>query len=457
MLSTEERQRTDYTEGSVLGSILKMGIPSMIGFLSQNIYSMADMFWVSRLPDGEAGVAAVTFFSNLMWILFAFNSLIGPGSMAIISRRYGEKDYARTETAIKETLILKLFFGLLVNVIGLVFLNDMLRLLGAEGRAFELGVVYGRIVIIGLPIFYAAYTVFTALRCIANPKLAMALMIGANALNVVLDPLLMFGWWGLPSWGMAGAAIATVASYAACFVIGVWLLYSQHVNVRLRWKGQVPVAVASMWKMLWLGVPAWLGELSWSLSRLMITPIIAGFGTAVVAAYGASMQLFGIGLATIVGIGLGLGSLIGHNLGADKEHRAKQTAERSIWLATAIMTVLGVIAFVFAEFYMRMFFESAEAIREGVVLLRISALVYPFFGAFIMLEHIHLGVGLNTPFMVFSTVHSWGLQVLPAVIATQFFAANVTVVWWILSISGAITTIAFYQYYRRGRWLTVQV
>ena len=90
MAQVDTKQRADYTEGSVIASILKMGLPSMFGFLSQSIYTFADTFWVSRLPSNEAGVAAITFFANILWVFFAFNHLVGPGSVAVISRRYGE-------------------------------------------------------------------------------------------------------------------------------------------------------------------------------------------------------------------------------------------------------------------------------------------------------------------------------------------------------------------------------
>ena len=110
MVDVLEKKRADYTEGSIIGSIMKMGLPSMFGFLSQNIYSFVDTYWVSRLPEKEAGVAAVTFFATILWFFFSFNQLVGPGSVAIISRRYGEKDYDNAEKAIKETLLLKLVF-----------------------------------------------------------------------------------------------------------------------------------------------------------------------------------------------------------------------------------------------------------------------------------------------------------------------------------------------------------
>ncbi len=457
MLETAEQKKTDFTEGSVAASVLKMGLPSMIGFLAQHLYSVADMFWVSRLPEGENGVAAITFFANLLWMLFAFNSLIGPGSVAIISRRYGEKDYALTETAIKETLILKLFFGALLNIVGLLFLPDFLQLLGARGEAYTLALDYGRVMIIGLPILYAAYSIFTALRSVANPNLAMALMLGSNILNVILDPFLMFGWFGLPKWGIVGAAWATVISFTLCFIVGLALFFSKHVNVRLYWRSSAPISLASMWKMVWLGVPAWLGELSFSLSRLLITPIVAGFGNTVVAAYGASMQVIGFGMSIIVGIGLGLSSLIGHNIGAQKFDRARATADHAILLSFGIMAAMGVLTFAFAGPYMRVFFDSEETVSHGIAILQITAVSFPFFGAFLMLEQIHLGVGLNAPYMVFSIIHSWLFQVLPAVLLTQLLGFNEVAVWWVLTGSGILTTILFYFYYRRGRWLTAKV
>ena len=159
----------------------------------------------------------------------------------------------------------------------------------------------------------------------------------------------------------------------------------------------------------------------------------------------------------LVGMGLGLSSLIGHNLGGEKYDRAKKTGDHAIYLGIGIMTVFGLLTFVFAGLYMKIFFDNPETVRMGVQILRIAAVGFPFFGAYIMLEQIHVGVGLNMPFMVFSIIHAWGLQVLPAVIDTQVFGFNETAVWWVLTLAGVVTATLFYIYYTRGRWLTVKV
>lgn len=457
LTDTAKKPHTDYTEGSIIGSILKMGLPSMFGFLSQNIYSLVDTYWVSKLPGKETGVAAVTFFATLLWLFFSFNQLVGPGSVAIISRRYGEKAYDQTEKTIKETLLLKLFFGLLFGAIGFFTVHYMLYLLGARGEALADGTAYGRIMFLGMGIMYATFSCYTAMRSVANPHMAMILMVASNLLNMILDPILMFGWWGLPAMGIEGAAIASVIAYSLTFGVGLFLLYGGYTNIKLTLSGKIPVSMESMWKMLKIGIPAWLGSMSFSSARLVITPLIAVFGTEVVAAYGVGNQVTHFGIMVLVGIGLGLSALIGHNMGSGKFERAKKTADQAVLLGIGTMVVFGVVTYLFARPIMQMFFENELTVGYGVTMLRILALGLPFFGAYMMIEEIHLGVGLNTPAMVMDIVHAWVFQVGPILVLTNLMGFRQTAIWWTISISGALISVVFYLYYQRGRWLTVKV
>jgi len=457
MAQLDKKIRQDYTEGPILNSILKMGLPSMFGFLIHQIYSIVDTYWVSNLSEGESAVAGITFFNSIMWLFFSFNQLVGPGSVAVISRRYGEKNYDLTEKAIKESIILKLFFGLILGIIGFFFAEKMLLLIGAEGDAIKLGVAYGRVMFLAMPILYATYTIFTAMRGVANPNMALILMLASNILNMVMDPFLIFGYLGLPAFGIRGAAYASVLSYCLTFAVGMYLFYGNRTNVKLNLKGAVGVEMASMWKMVKIGIPAWLGDLSFSGSRLVIVPVVATFGTSVVDAYGIGTQVTSLGVMILVGIGLGLSSLIGHNLGGGKKERAKKTADQAILLGVGIMVIFALLTFIFARMIMGIFFESADTIACGVTLLRIFAIGFPFIGAFIMLEEIHLGVGLNTPAMIIIIIHSWGLQVLPILIVTELLGFSEIAVWWVFAVAIIISSNIFYQYYRRGKWLTIRI
>ncbi len=457
MTDETDKTRTDYTKGPILRSILAMGLPSMFGFLSQNIYSMVDTYWVSKLPSGETGVAAITFFATIMWLFFSFNQLVGPGSVAIISRRYGEKAYDLAEKAIKETLILKLVFGGIFGLVGFFFIGDMLNLMGADADALAAGVEYGAIMFGGMGIIFATYSLYTGMRGVANPQMAMYLMVASNVLNMVLDPLLMFGWYGLPAWGIKGAAIASVISYGLTFLVGSWFFYAGKTNVPLTWSGKESVSISSMWALVKIGIPAWLGEMSFSSARLLVTPLIAAFGTPVVAAYGVGNQITHFGIMVLVGIGLGLSSLIGHNIGSGKIKRAKKTGDTAVWLGVAIMSFVAVITYVFAAELMGVFFEAEDTIGYGVTMLRIYAVAFPFLGAFLMMEEIHMGVGLNVPAMVVNIIHAWPLQVLPIFVLTQVYSFDQDAIWYTIAASVLVSTAMFYVYYRRGRWLTVKV
>ncbi len=456
---TEPTAKTpaDYTEGSIFASIVKMGLPSMFGFLVSHVYSMVDMYWVSRLPEQESGVAAITFFANILWFFFSFNQLVGPGSVAIISRRYGEKEYDRAEKAIKETIILKLFFGVIFGVAGYFFSAQMLHAIGARGEALALGVEYGRVMFLGMPIMYATYSIFTGMRGVANPNLAMVLMLGSNLLNIVLDPIFIFGYFGLPGWGILGAAYASVFAYCLTFAIGLYLFYSNRTNIPFHFRGKEPLSIASMVQIVKIGVPAWLGSISYSGARLFITRLVAPFGTAVVAAYGIGNQITAFGVMILVGIGLGLSSLIGHNLGANKTQRARQTADQAVLLGVGVMLFMGIVAYFFARQIMGIFFDAEETVRIGAVMLRIFAVGFPFIGAFIMLEEIHLGVGLNTPTMVLNIINSWILEVIPIYLLTVVLTYNQLAIWWTITLASMVSALMFYFYYRRGRWLTVRV
>ena len=457
MANNQTKKRTDYTEGPIIASILNMGLPSMFGFLSTNIYSAVDAYWVSRLPEKEAGVAAITFFGTLLWFFFSFNQLVGPGSVAVISRRYGEKQYDLAETAIKETLFLKLLFGFIFGILGYFFVPEMLIVLGADDMALEMGTVYGRIMFLGMGIMYATYSIYTAMRGIANPQMAMILMVASNFLNIVLDPIFMFGYFGMPAWGIEGAAFASVLSYTLTFGVGLYLFCGDHTTVKLHLKGKIPISVASMWKLVKIGIPAWFGSMSYSGARLIMTPLIATFGTGVVAAYGIGNQVTSFGIMILVGIGLGLSSLIGHNIGSGKIERAKKTADHAIVLGVAIMTLMGLATALFARPIMGIFFDNPDTIQIGVVMLRIFALGFPFMAVLLMIEEIHTGVGMNTPAMIVNVINAWLLEVVPVVVLTQYYDFPEEVIWWVISGASVVSSTVFYLYYRKGKWLTAKL
>ncbi len=335
--------RRDFAEGSVIGAVARMGFPSMIGFAAASLYDIVDMFWVSRLPG--APVAALTFFFPLLFLLTSVNQIAGAGSVAVISRRYGEGDLVGAEAAIKDATILKILLALFVGGLSFLVLEPGLRLVGTTPEAWAQAVAYGRVVLLGLVANFSSYTMFTALRGVGDPRQAMFLMLSGVLLNLALDPLLIFGIGPLPALGVAGAAVASVIAYAFTFAAGLVIFYTGRSNVRLRLAGGPPLSLLRMGRMLRIGIPSGVSSLSFSLGRTVVMPWIAVYGTAVVAAYGVAMRLAGFGIMLIVGMGLGLSALIGQTLGTGDKQRTWETGIASLRFTVAAMAVFGALLF----------------------------------------------------------------------------------------------------------------
>ena len=459
----------DHTEGSTLKNIFRMGIPSAVGFFSANLYDFIDALWVAQL--GPSHVAAITIFFGFYWVISSVNQLAGTGSVSIISQNYGNKDYDRTEAAIKETFLLKWALAIFFGIIGLIFLEDVMLLLGATSEpigkggmsVLELAKRYGTIQFFGLGFSMCAFTNYTALRGIGNPQMAMYLMIASVILNIVLDPFLIFGWWIFPEMGIEGAALASVISYTASFFAGLIIFYSGKANVKLHWRGNIPIRLKTLYRIIKIGAPSGINSVSFSLSRTIVLAFVATTSVEAVAAYGIGMKVSALSVMVIVGLGLGLAALIGQLLGAEKPERAKKTAYQAIGLALIITITIALITVIFAGPIMQMFFNAndsaseAKVIEIGIVMMRIIAICLPFVGVFIIMEMTFTGAGNNLPPMIFGIITGWVLEVPMILLALKVLGWGEIGIWWSLTLSAIIGNSLMFWWFSKGHWLKSRV
>ncbi len=462
-------KKIDLTEGNILKNIFRMGIPSAIGFLSVNLYHFIDLLWVARL--GASHVAAITIFFGFYWVISSFNQLAGTGSVSVISQNYGNNDYDRAEAGIKSTYILKWGIAIFFGTLGLIFLGDVLRLLGASTETIgengdsvlSLAIDYGTIQILGLGFSMSAFTNYTALRGVGNPIMAMWLMISSVVFNIVLDPFLIFGWWIFPELGIRGAALASVLAHVLSFFGGLVIFYGGLANVKLNLKGKIPFSFKTMLKIVKIGAPSGLNQVSFSLSRTIILAFVAMTTTEAVAAYGIGIQVSAMSIMIIVGLGLGLAALIGQLLGAEKPERARKTAYQAIGLSLVITTVIALLTIIFAEPIMKIFFDPSKNVSEaavvaiGIKMLRIISISLPFMGLYIIMEMTFTGAGNNVPPMVFQLIIGWVLEIPLIYGALKILDAGPVGIWWALIISTIVGVTACFWWFRKGYWLNVRV
>lgn len=442
----EPKPTVDITEGSVLKNVLYMGIPSMIGFGAMTIYALTDIFWVGKL--GAPYVAAVTLFASIAWVLGSTNQIVGTGSIAIISRRFGEKDYEATRDAIRQTLLLKFGIALVMTAIGLVVVPKILRIMNAEPDVLTYGVTYANIYLLGLPFMFSSYTVYTALRGIGDAPKSMYIMLLSTGLNVALDPLFIFGF----KMGIAGAAAATVLSAIIAVFVGLYVLASGKANLAVSLRGRFRPNFQTMRQILGIGGPAGLSAVLRSVAHWLVTMLVATYGTIVVAAFGFSMRIMELGILFAVGLDLGASAIVGQNLGAGKPDRAHEAVVKATLLALGICGALAVIELGFAREILGLFSDDPEVLAVGVPLIRLMAVAQVFIGMHIVLSAAFFGSGNTWPPTVIAAIVEWGIQIPLILIVIRVLKSSELDVWRTFLFVSVIEVILTYIWFRRGLW-----
>jgi putative MATE family efflux protein len=429
----------DLTTGNILSNVLYMGVPSMIGFAAMVVYGLTDMFWLARV--GTAEVAAVTLFGSVAMVLSSINSMVGSGSVAVISRRYGERDIDGTRNAAEQTVVMKFAMGMLMGLAGYLAIRSVLGVMTEDASLVDLGTLYGSIYFLGLPFMFTSYTVYTALRGVGDAPKAMAIMLFSTGLNMVLDPVFIIKF----NMGVEGAATATVISAVCAVIAGIWVMSSGVTNLRLRllrYRPDVPVMV----RILKIGFPPFLEHIARSVSMWLIAIFVAYYGTTIVASYGISMRIIELGIVFAVGLELGSSAIVGQSMGAGKLDRAAATSRKAALVALGIALVLSVVEIVFARQIMGVFGQSEAVQATGAVVL-----VF-FVSTAIALSSAFFGSGNTWPPTITGLLTTWAFQLPLTAILVYVLGKPAWAIWVVMILTHAIYMVLLVVWFRMGRW-----
>ncbi len=454
----DEKPKVDITEGNVLKNVLYMGIPSMIGFGAMTIYGLTDIYWVGRL--GTAQVAAVTLFGAIAWVLLSSNQIVGTGSVALISRRYGEKDYEATRDVIRQTILLKMIVAVLMAAVGLLIVPRVLTFMNAEPEVRAYAITYANIYFYGLPFMFSSYTFYTALRGVGDAPKAMYIMLTSTALNVVLDPIFIFdsipigGLVRIPGLGLGigGAALATVLSATIAVAIGFYVLAAGKSNITVPMWRRFHPRIGVMLQILGIGGPAGLNSIMRSMAHWFVTMLVATFGTVVVAAYGLAIRIMELGILFGVGLNLGVSAIVGQNLGANKKDRAHEAVVKATFLVMAITAVLGAVEFAFARQILGFFTRDADVISTGLVLVRLLAVAQIWIAMHITMSAAFWGSGDTWPPTIIAGIVEWGVQIPVILFTIHVLGTTELGVWWAMFAASCVEILMTFVWFQRGHW-----
>jgi putative MATE family efflux protein len=417
----------------------------MIGFAMMTVYRFTDMYWVARI--GIAEVAAITLFTPFAWILSSLNSLIGSGSVAVISRRFGERDFRGTANAIEQTLAMKFMIGIPMAIVGYFVIGPVLGLMTDDETVVRLGTEYGKIFFLAFPFMFTSYTVYTALRGIGDARRAMYIMLFTTGLNMSLDPLFIIKF-GL---GIRGAAYATAISAVCAVAVGIWVLRFMTGSCKIRIRS-FRFDWAVMRRILAVGFPPFIEAIARSVSFWLLAMFVAHYGTLIVASYGICMTIIEFGIVFAVGLELGASAIVGQNLGAGKVDRAEHTARNAALLALGLASALSVVEILFGNQVMQLFGKSPEVTRKGAEVLMYFAVGQPFVATAIALSSSFFGSGNTWPPTITGLLTSWAFQVPLTAIFVYVLHLPPEPIWMVFIATHAIYLGMLVIWFKRGKW-----
>jgi putative MATE family efflux protein len=444
----------DYTQGAIGRAIFLLAVPMVLEMSMESIFAVVDAYFVGRL--GAAAVATIGLTESLMVVIYTVAMGLSIGVTATVARRIGEKDGEGASRAAVQGLLLGLLLSAVLGVIGAVFARDLLRLMGADAEVLRIGTGFARVSLACNSAVFLLFLINAAFRGAGDAAVAMRVLMLGNAINIALDPLLIFGVGPFPELGIEGAAWATVIGRSIGFGWALWHLSTGNGNLHVH-RQHVRVEPTTMLHIAtisgWGTVQVALSSMSWiALVRLMST-----FGATAVAGYTIAIRILLFALMPAYGVGAAAATMVGQALGAKNPERA----ERAVWVAARLnMLVLGLtgVLFWFTAPTVVGWFSEAAAVREvGIAGLRTMSLGFPLYALGMVLEQSFNGAGdTRTPswmnFVVF-----WVLQLPMA-----WYMSQHTALAWrgvFVAVVGAYTALAIISavFFKRGAWKTRQV
>lgn len=437
------------TEGSLLRGLLRLAGPMAISALLQNAQTLIDLFWVGRI--GSHAVAGVAVGGTIQMLLAPLVFGMTAGSVAVVARRVGARDFAGAEAAAMQSLVMAAGVGFVCGAIGLVAAPSLCHLLGTPADAMGPALEYLRVVMPGSITFFLLFLGNTILQASGNTVIPMRALMTANALNIVLAPMLMFGWRGLPELGVTGAAIATVIAQTVACAMTLGALRRGVSGVRVpmwgwRWQSDQARLIAR------IGLPSSGQMLARSLMMMVLMGVVAGCGTMAVAGYGIGMRYHMIVLMSAFVLGNAAGTMVGQNLGAGRPERARRVAWVAAGIESVVMLVTAGVLAAAAAPLIRVFDDAPGVVAIGASYLRTVSFFYVFVGLAIVLGRCLEGAGETVIPMLFTVVTLWGLQVPLALWLSRVLVPAHMGVWWAIAAAFTMHGVLVTGWFATGRW-----
>ena len=473
-----EESQNSITEGSLVWPLFHLAWPIVVIQLLQVTYNVVDTLYLGRLSAEAVGALSIAF--PLIFLLIAVAGGFTTAGAILVAQYTGAEGEQSAGRVVGQTVTVVFGLSILIGSVGFFYTRPALEILPSDpdtsADVIPLAADYMEIIFLGIPLMFGFFIFSALMRGYGDTKTPMYVMVVSVVANIALDPFFIFGfennplfvWLGLTGleatllsstgftgWGIEGAALATIVSRGLAAVIGLYLLFFTGVGPPVQFADLSP-DFGFIEDIVRLGTPSMIEQSASAFAMIALTAMIVSFEPPVVAAYGLGNRIISLVFLPALGLGRAIDTMVGQNLGADRDDRA----ERSVFLAAStsasVMVGVAIVAVVFAQPIVSVFLgdveRAAETIAHGVDYLQIRSVEFAFLGVSQVLLGAFRGAGNTKIAMVISLCTLWIGRVGTVVLLAFGLGWGPTGVWVGMAAGNVLGAAVAVPWFLRGTW-----
>lgn len=444
----------DYTQGNLKRAVFLLSVPMVLEMLMESIFAIVDIFFVSKL--GADAIATVGLTESIVTIIYAIASGLSVATSAIVSRRIGEKKEKKASSSSYQAIITGIILSIFIAIPGILFSKDILRLMNASDVIVNDLSSYTTIMFGSNLVILMLFINNAIFRSSGNPVIALKVLLFANAINIILDPVFIFGWGPVPAMGVKGAAVATTIGRGIAVLMQFYYLNNGKSKIKL-----MGINLKPDFKMIGHILNLSIGTVSQHIisqsSWIILMSIVAAFGSEVLAGYTIALRIIMFVLLPGLGISNAASTLVGQNLGAGLAYRAEKSAIIASRTIMILMGVISVILIAWPESFISILSADKNIISYGAISLRIVSIGLILYGLGMVLVNTINGAGdTRTPFLV-NIVAFWMIEIPLAWFLSTIMKMEQNGVFLAIVFAESVMTLSIYYFFKKGHWKLKEV
>jgi putative MATE family efflux protein len=447
-------KQQDFTSGSIKKAVFMLSIPMILEMLMESIFAIVDIFYVSQVSVNAVATIGLT--ESVITLVYAVAIGLSMAATAIVSRRIGEKDNQGASQAAIQVIFLGVIVASVISVIGILFPKEILSLMGGEVDLINEGYGYTQVLMGGNVTIMLLFLINAIFRGAGDASIAMWALVVSNGLNIILDPLFIFGIGPIPEFGVMGAAIATTIGRGTAVIFQLLVLFYGWSRIKIGVK-DIVFRIGVMLNLIKVSVGGISQFLIGTSSWVFLMRIMSEFGSEVLAGYTIAIRVIMFTLMPAWGMSNAAATLVGQNLGAKKPERAEKSVWKTGRYSAYFMAFVSILYLVFAPIIVAWFSIEREVIKNGALCLRIIASGYIFYAYGMVIINAFNGAGdTKTPTYI-NFFCFWLFQLPLAYVLAIMLEFGPLGVFIAITCAEVLLSIAGILLFRKGKWKSVVV